>query len=195
MFYCPKCLNIYNITKSIKTSDQLGQTGGSKLDVIIEKILSNEDIEEDDKIKLDEDDLIQLNKIDSYKKLQNKQKDYVFNYLNDMIQKKKIINKDNKIAKKMYFICKSCGNNEPIKEGSMIISRQSNKEITNETGFNSKEYLEMKIYPRTRQYSCLNDKCESHKKSEKKSAMFMRINGTYKIRYICEACETSWLAS
>ncbi len=194
MFYCPKCLNIYNITKSIKTSDQLGQLGGSKLDVIIEKILSNEDIE-DDKIKLDEDDLIQLNKIDSYKKLQNKQKDYVFNYLNDMIQKKKIINKDNKIAKKMYFICKSCGNNEPIKEGSMIISRQSNKEITNETGFNSKEYLEMKIYPRTRQYSCLNDKCESHKKSEKKSAMFMRINGTYKIRYICEACETSWLAS
>ena len=194
MFYCPKCLNIYNITKSIKTSDQLGQIGGSKLDVIIEKILSNEDIE-DDKIKLDEDDLIQLNKIDSYKKLQNKQKDYVFNYLNDMIQKKKIINKDNKIAKKMYFICKSCGNNEPIKEGSMIISRQSNKEITNETGFNSKEYLEMKIYPRTRQYSCFNSKCESHKNSEKKSAMFMRINGTYKIRYICEACETSWLAS
>ena len=194
MFYCPKCLNIYNITKSIKTSDQLGQIGGSKLDVIIEKILSNEDIE-DDKIKLDEDDLIQLNKIDSYKKLQNKQKDYVFNYLNDMIQKKKIINKDNKIAKKMYFICKSCENNEPIKEGSMIISRQSNKEITNETGFNSKEYLEMKIYPRTRQYSCFNSKCESHKNSEKKSAMFMRINGTYKIRYICEACETSWLAS
>jgi len=195
MFYCPKCLNIYNITKSIKTSDQTGQLGGSKLDVIIEKILSNEDIKEDDKIKLDEDDLIQLNKIDSYKKLQNKQKDYVFNYLNDMIQKKKITNKDNKIAKKMYFICKSCGNNEPIKEGSMIISRQSNKEITNESGFNPKEYLEMKIYPRTRQYSCLNDKCDSHKKSEKKSAMFMRINGTYKIRYICEACETSWITS
>ena len=191
MFYCPKCLNIYNITKSIKTPDQIG---GSKLDGIIEKILSNEDIE-DDKIKLDEDDLIQLNKIDAYKKLQNKQKDYVFNYLNDMIQKKKIINKDNKIAKKMYFICKSCGNNEPIKEGSMIISRQSNKEITNESGFNPKEYLEMKIYPRTRQYSCLNDKCESHKKSEKKSAMFMRITGTYKIRYICEACETSWISS
>jgi hypothetical protein len=191
MFYCPKCLNIYNITKSIKTSEQLG---GSKLDDIIEKILSNEDIE-DDKIKLDEDDLIQLNKMESFKKLQNKQKDYVFNYLNDMIQKKKITNKDTKIVKKMYFICKSCGNNEPIKEGSMIISRQTNKEVTNETGFNAKEYLEMKIYPRTRQYSCLNDKCESHKKSEKKSAMFMRINGTYKIRYICEACETSWIAS
>ena len=195
MFYCPKCLNIYNITKSIKTSDN--QTGGSKLDDIIEKILSNEDIEEEKTNKLDEDDLIQLNKIDSFKKLQNKQKDYVFNYLNDIIQKKKPANKDNKIAKKMYFICKSCGNNEPIKEGSMIISRQSNKEITNEndTGFNPKEYLEMNIYPRTRQYSCLNDKCVSHKNSEKKSAMFMRINGTYKIRYICEACETSWMTS
>ena len=193
MFYCPKCLNIYNITKSIKTSDN--QTGGSKLDDIIEKILSNEDIEEEKTNKLDEDDLIQLNKIDSFKKLQNKQKDYVFNYLNDIIQKKKSANKDNKIAKKMYFICKSCGNNEPIKEGSMIISRQSNKEITNDTGFNPKEYLQMNIYPRTRQYSCLNDKCVSHKNSEKKSAMFMRINGTYKIRYICEACETSWMTS
>ena len=191
MFYCPKCLNIYNITKSIKTTEQ---TGGSKLDDIIEKILSNEDIEEKD-YKLDEDDLIQLNKIDSYKKLQNKQKDYVYNYLNDLVQKKNISNKSEKIAKKMYFICKSCGNNEPIKEGSMIISRQTDKDIINENGFNPKEYLEMKIYPRTRQYNCLNDKCESHKNSEKKSAMFMRINGTYKIRYICEACETSWMAS
>ena len=191
MFYCPKCLNIYNITKSIKTTEQIG---GSKLDDIIEKILSNEDIEEKD-YKLDEDDLIQLNKMDSYKKLQNKQKDYVYNYLNDLVQKKKVSNKSEKVIKKMYFICKSCGNNEPIKEGSMIISRQTNKEITNDNGFNVKEYLEMKIYPRTRQYSCLNDKCDSHKNSEKKSAMFMRIDGTYKIRYICEACETSWMSS
>jgi hypothetical protein len=189
MFYCPKCLNIYNITKSAKTSEQ---SGGAKLDDIVEKILNNEDIED---AKLDEDDLIQLNKLESFKKLQNKQKDFVFNFINDKILKKKPTGKDDKMAKKMFFICKNCGNSEPVKEGSMIISRQTNKELTNDSGFNPKEYLEMKILPRTRQYSCLNDKCESHKNSEKKSAVFMRINGTYKIRYICESCETSWVTS
>ena len=189
MFYCPKCLNIYNITKSVKSADQIG---GASLDNIIEKILDNEELGD---IKLDEDDLFQLNKLDSFKKLQNKQKDYVYNYLNDKIQKKKSIGKEEKNIKKMYFICKNCGNSEPVQEGSMIISRQTNKEISKDVGFNPKEYLEMKILPRTRQYKCLNDKCESHKNSEKKSAVFMRMNGTYKIRYICEACETSWMVS
>jgi hypothetical protein len=189
MFYCPKCLNIYNITKSVKSFEQ---SGGAKLDDIIEKILDNEEI---DDIKIDEDDLNQLNKLDSFKKLQNKQKDYVYNYLNDKIQKKKTTNKDDKLAKKMYFICKNCGNNEPVKEGSMIISRQTNKELSNEAGFNAKEYLHMNILPRTRQYNCVNDKCDSHKNADKKSAVFMRVNNTYKIRYICEACETTWMLS
>ncbi len=189
MFYCPKCLNIYNITKSTQST---GQTGGAKLDDVIEKILNNEDIED---VKLNEDDLNQLNKLDSFKKLPNKQKDYIFNYISDKIQKKKIINKDDKILKKMFFICKNCGNSEPVKEGSMIVSRQTNKELITDSAFNPKEYLEMKILPRTREYNCLNTKCDSHTNSEKKSAVFMRVNGTYKIRYICESCETSWMSS
>lgn len=189
MFYCPKCLNIYNITKSTKSTEQLG---GAKLDDIIEKILNNEDIGD---IKLNDDDLNQLNKHDAFKKLQNKQKDYIFNYINDKIENKKSIGIDDKIIKKMYFICKNCGNSEPVKEGSMIILRQTNREITNDYGFNAKEYLEMKILPRTRDYNCLNDKCDSHKNIDKKSAVFMRVNGTYKIRYICESCETSWMSS
>ena len=81
-------LNIYNITKSVKGSDQFG---GAKLDDIIEKILDNEEIKD---INLDEDDLNQLNKIESFKKLQTKQKDYIYNYLNEKIQKKKPTGKE-----------------------------------------------------------------------------------------------------
>ena len=35
MFYCPKCLNIYNISKSIKSKDQ---TGGASLEDIVKKV-------------------------------------------------------------------------------------------------------------------------------------------------------------
>ncbi len=187
MFYCPKCMNIYNITKNIKTKEQLG--GNNKLETIIEKILNNENL---DDIKITQDDLDDLNKSSTYKKLQNKQKDYVFNYLNEHVNKK-IIN-NNKTAQNMYFICKNCGNNELIKEGTLIASKVSSNN-NSETNFNPKEYLQMKILPRTRQYDCPNEKCISHKQIDKKSAVFMRIPDSYKVRYICEACEFAWLIS
>ncbi len=189
MFYCPKCLNIYNITKSIKT-----QSGGNKTLIdIITKLLNNEDI--DDKIKFSQDDIDELNHIQEYKKLTNKQKDYIYNFINEKITKK-ISNDKTNTPKNMYFICKNCGNTELIKESTMICSRENNiNNISNDSNFNVKEYLHMKILPRTRQYNCPNNNCKSHNSVTEKSAIFMRLNNSYKIRYICESCETTWLVS
>jgi len=186
MFYCPKCLNIYNITKSIH-KDQLG--GG--LDNIIKQIINKEPI--DDDIKITEDDLDKLSKLDSYKKLQNKQKDLVYNTLSEKVKRIPPKDKESKHIQQMYFICKNCGNTETIKEGTNIISRTSNTDSIKEDSFNAKEYLAMNILPHTRQYNCINDKCESHKIPEKKSAVFMRLHNSYKIRYICETCESAWI--
>lgn len=187
MFYCPKCLNIYNITKSLKSKEQ---AGGGSLEDIVDKIIKNEDVED---IKFDENDLEDLSRLQNFKKLTNKQKDFVYNYISQHVIKK---TKEQKgIQREMYFICKNCGNSETIKQGTMIASHESSKNISLETNFNAKEYLQMKILPRTRQYSCPNDKCSSHKKAEDKSAVFMRLPNTYKVRYICESCETSWNVS
>ena len=192
MFYCPKCLNIYNITKSIKSKEQ--QSGGGKLDDIIQKILDNENLEG---IEFDQDDLDNLNGSQLYKKLTNKQKDYVYNLINDMVEKK-IKNSDDKkgsYQRNMYFICKNCGNHEVIKDGTIIVSKENTKDIKIESNFNPKEMLQIKILPRTRDYICPNDSCKSHKNHSERSAVFMRINNTYKMRYICEACETVWNVS
>ena len=176
MFYCPKCLNIYNITKNLKL-----QGGGNNIDNLITMILNDEDLDE-------------LNKSQNYKKLNNKQKDFIYNTISEKIEKKNIKGSAN-IQRNMYFICKNCGNSELINDGTMIISRETSKNFSNENNINVKEYLHMNILPRTRQYVCPTDKCESHKNLDKKSAVFMRLSGSYKVRYICESCETTWLVS
>ena len=68
MLYCPKCLNIYNITKSLKSRDQ---TGGAKLEDIVDKIVKNEDVGE---VKFDDSELDDLTRLPNFKKLTNKQK-------------------------------------------------------------------------------------------------------------------------
>ena len=98
----------------------------------------------------------------------------------------------------MYFVCKNCGNSETIKEGTMILSKNKSSEKSGNsdtTDINVKEYLQMSILPRTRQYHCPNENCESHKVPDKKSAVFFRQENTYKVRYICETCETLWAVS
>jgi aspartate carbamoyltransferase regulatory subunit len=49
------------------------------------------------------------------------------------------------------------------------------------------------ILPRTIRYICKNPKCDTHSNSSKKEAVFFRINNTYKIRYVCVECKTSWI--
>lgn len=188
MFYCPKCLNIYNITKSIHKD----QSGGGNLESLIKQIINKESIDED--INITEDDLDKINKLDSYKKLQNKQKDLVYNTLSEKVKRSAPKDtKESKHVQNMYFVCKNCGNTESVKEGTTIISRTSNTELAREDSFNPKEYLAMNVLPHTRQYNCINEKCESHKNPDKKSAVFMRLSNSYKMRYICETCETAWL--
>jgi hypothetical protein len=192
MFYCPKCLNIYNITKSIKIKEDLTQKGGdNKIDDIIQKLLENENLDDH---KFTENDLENLEKSQNYKKLSAKQKDYIYNFINDKVEKKTPKNPDT-YNKNMYFICKNCGNYEIIKDGTIIASKENSKNVVSESNFNAKEYLQMSILPRTRQYDCPNDKCESHKNASKKSAAFMRLPNSYKMRYICESCETAWMTS
>ncbi len=187
MSYCPKCSNIYNISKSTKI-----QSGGNNIETIIQKIMNEENI---DDVVITEQDLENLSKNNMYKKLSNKEKDNIFNHLNDKIHKKKIDKTINKLNI-INFVCKNCGNNEPIKEGTLILSRSDITDYSKSSDISdSVEYLKMKILPKTRNYNCPNDKCESHSDPKKKSAVFVRLNMSYHIKYICESCETSWMVS
>ena len=206
MFYCPKCLNIYNISKTIKTqtagaNDNDNNNTDNYINSLIKKIVDDPNNYDTNNIKITKSDIENLSNLPVYKKLTNKQKDHVYNFLNDIINEKNTDNNNTNLDNKlniMHFLCKNCGNHEQIKNGTVIINRTTKNDIDidiDNNNFNPKEYLQMKVLPHTRDYYCPNNKCESHKESEKKSAIFMRLKGTYKIRYICECCESSWMVS
>jgi hypothetical protein len=47
------------------------------------------------------------------------------------------------------------------------------------------------IYPRTRDFTCKNINCVSHKEN-KKEAVFFREKDSYLTNYICGVCYSSW---
>lgn len=92
-----------------------------------------------------------------------------------------------------YHVCSTCYYYEPIKEESLIISKNkenSNKQIVDYDLFRDVKYSH--ILPRTRAYICKNDKCSSHNNSDKE-AIFFKINTeqpeTY---YMCLKCDFIW---
>ena len=46
--------------------------------------------------------------------------------------------------------------------------------------------------PRTRDYTCKNVNCITHKSKDKKEAVFLRIPKSYNLSYVCTQCNYSW---
>ncbi len=48
------------------------------------------------------------------------------------------------------------------------------------------------IYPRTKDYTCKNLNCITHKDKEKKEAVFYKDKTNNNLIYICGVCYNSW---
>jgi hypothetical protein len=137
-----------------------------------------------------------------YQKLPENKKTLILNRLHERIQKKNkkttttsrtaTTQASNAItAKKSHFYCKNCGFNKKIADGTFIYSKNvENNEDTYDLNF--QEYYNDPTLPITKKYICINESCETHKHPEKKSAVFYRFNGTYRVRYICGVCKSFW---
>lgn len=92
--------------------------------------------------------------------------------------------------------CSCCGSEYELKPDTIIYTINfKNKNIQ----FNDED-IDLKLYdntlPRTKDYICQNDKCETHKSNydlKNKEAVFYRANKLYNIKYACLICKTSWL--
>ena len=213
MYFCPNCNNVFDITKGTTQSggemvnnseifsssmeetliDQhlIGGESHDKYEKLISKILKNEKIDSDEIKKISVDDLI---KSVSYKKLKNKQREEVYNKIQDLLpnEQKKLMKNEgaNQPTEKAYFICNNCGNRQRIKEGTLIFSRVSNDIAQSYSSSDVKDMKHSDILPFTRKYKCPNTKCYSHINPEKKEAIFFRMNNTFKIKHICQLCDT-----
>lgn len=222
MFFCPNCNNAFDITnkknqkidkkknekedgridkkKNKNDSEEhknteIALTGGYQYETIIKKILDKQELIFDDIKELKIEELV---KHPAYKKLKMKQKEYVYNKIQDILpknEKKILIDQPIKTLsteEMAYFICNNCGYIKQIEPKTQIFSRTSTM-ISQSYDINEyKDMLYSDILPRTRKYICPNEKCESHKDPTKKEAIFFRLNNSYKIKYICTACKTDF---
>jgi len=46
--------------------------------------------------------------------------------------------------------------------------------------------------PRTKDFTCKNSNCITHKDSKLKEAVFLKIPKSYNLTYVCTTCHYSW---
>ena len=223
MFFCPKCDNMFSITKNPPVLQQFGgknelldtpttpttpttvsdssdipkNTNNIDYNDIVNQILRNNNINLDD-YNINIDNINKITKLDVYKKLTPQYKEIVYNRLMDFLSiedKKKasfVVSTDQ--ISSAYFICNNCAYFEPINNGTVVISKISHYESRDKIDHTDyKNISHIKTLPHTRNYICHNDKCESHSDHSKRDAVFYRLHGSYRVRYVCKQCFTSWI--
>lgn len=102
--------------------------------------------------------------------------------------------KDYVVSQKMYFVCNTCGNTEPIKPRTHIVGKQSDDIAKNYyvSTTRPENLVNIPTLFHTREYSCPNESCSTLKKPETRDAVMNRIGNTFKMQYTCTVCLTSW---
>jgi hypothetical protein len=220
MFFCPNCDNSFDIIKQLTgapskydmNSDDTTDTessnytntesidisddnleGGADIDKLITDIVNKVNITETDIKGINVDKLV---KTGIYKKLNIKNKELVYNTIQDLLPNNlKDINKKKLELPpyKAYFICNKCGESQLINEGTLIFSKTASAVLSDVLPENYIDNINNPTLSRTRRYICPESKCESHKNNLKREAVFFRTKNSFQLRYICTSCETSWL--
>lgn len=189
MFFCGKCRYLYNVTKDVK-SKQIGGKINAALTNIFNKYYNKEALEDIDLKKVTGKDLTDDDRFENMtKKEQRKMISYV-----KALDKTFFIEKDTEDklgGTNAFFICKYCGHSKPIKPGTLIYSKNyiatGNTEVNDYSGV-----IDDPTLPRTRDYICKNNDCNSHKNNIIKEATLTK-NANEQIVYICNICFTSWV--
>lgn len=97
--------------------------------------------------------------------------------------------------KRAHFKCTNCGNIEPIKQGEIILSRLP---IGKNADYFNPQKIKLMIHdkslPHTRNYLCPNKNCKSYSDHSLRDAIFFKPSkNNYVTKYVCTACETSWM--
>lgn len=98
-------------------------------------------------------------------------------------------------SNKAFFKCLNCGYTREVEQGTLILSRVSEKSGPDNI-IDQNKYKDM-IYdmtlPHTRNYICPNKECKSQQDYSSREAVWFKPNKyVYNIVYICKACQTIW---
>ena len=177
MYFCPKCNYSFDISKSVKEIDDR-KTIDNPIDILkrfkAQKNLSNYIA------SFPKKDLLE-NK--HYKKLSEEDKQTI-----------EVIFNQTHAFGAIEFKCINCNYrksiNETIKLYQMNVVSQNKIYRT----IDDNKLLALNpIYPRTRDYSCHNLNCITHKDIANKEAVYFREKESYQTNYLCCICYTCWL--
>ena len=177
MYFCPNCHFSFDIGKS--TNSIVNEKNViKKVADVFKKIESNEDLSlfKTD-IKIDE-----IMKNSKYKKLSDENK-----------QKINILYEEEPTSSGIKFKCNNCNYEKEIKESILLYEYNVNAKLEKVRSKEENKFITSNpILPRTHDYNCKNESCETHKNPSKKEAVFMRENGSMKVNYICTVCYYNW---
>lgn len=98
-----------------------------------------------------------------------------------------------KTTQGIYLMCNNCNYIDNLKPNSIIYKDSKNKNAKEDLSILQLRTLD-KTLPRTKDYICPNVKCSSKNNSVNKEAVFYRPNNnSYRLKYLCTICETSWV--
>ena len=176
MYFCPKCNNSFDISKS--TGEAISKKKLDDVEGAIKRVKANKDMNDYTAGFTKEE--LEENKY--YKNLSDEQKD-----------KLNLLFSTSNIMSGIEFKCNNCNFRKKIKETIRLyqMSVESTYSVNRSTEDN--KLLAMNpIYPRTRDYTCKNINCITHKDINIKEAVFFREKDSYQTNYICTVCFSGW---
>lgn len=173
MNFCNYCGNNFDIVERQIGATQKNKKTINNVATLMKKIMNPDENLDDYNIDIDKSVLI---KTKDFMNLSEKQR-------SDII--KSLQPKD--VSKKTRFFCNNCTNMKPIDE-TILVFKQSFKKESSIDQSDYSFYINDPLLPRTHDYTCKNPKCETHKNSKMKEAVFIKEDNTNIVNYICCVC-------
>jgi hypothetical protein len=184
MYFCPKCNYSFDISKNV-VSDKTEQ----KIDDDTRKSLDNVESA--------------IKRLKAGKNLNNYKADFTFEDLennshyikleDEEKEKLNVLFNTNVSIGGIMFKCNNCNYKKKINETIKLYQLNVDSVYSVYRSIDDNKLLFLNpIYPRTRDYSCKNINCISHKDESKKESVFFREKDSYMTNYVCGVCYSSW---
>jgi hypothetical protein len=176
MYFCPSCSYSFDIVKSSNSTSKDSRIEITKMVEAMKIYENNEDLSK--YIAIFSRDETTKNK--KYQKLDDKQK-IIFNQIFDALT-----------SSGAEFKCNNCNNIQPIKSTILLYNLNMEDKNTIRTLEENEFICNDPILPRTRDYTCKNPNCVTHKDIKQKESVFYKEKNSFKVNYICTVCYFSW---
>jgi hypothetical protein len=183
MYFCPKCNYSFDISKATAEDKDVAVEDTRKVldnvESALKRLKAGKNLN-DYKAEFKLEDL-ESHKI--YIKLDDEDKDKM----------KVLFEGPSSLLGGIMFKCNNCNYKKKINETIRLYQLNIDSAYSVYRSIDDNKLLFMNpIYPRTRDYSCKNINCISHKDEKTKEAVFFREKDSYLTNYICGTCYNSW---